>query len=50
MLTAQMANDRKDIHIDSASNISASMTELEGQSDDEIRRYISQQKQIIKKT
>lgn len=35
---------------DSTSNISASMTELEGQSEEEIRKYIGQQKQIIKKT
>ena len=44
-----MSSPRRD-PMDSASNISASMTELEGQSDEEIRKYIAQQKQIIKKT
>ena len=40
MLSAQMSSPRRE-QMDSASNISASMTELEGQSDEEIRKYIA---------
>ena len=51
MLSAQMSSPRRDSNLlDSASNVSASMNELEGQSDEEVKKYIAQQKQIIKKT
>ena len=52
MLASQMAksSSKELLGVDSVSHISASMGSLNEQNEEEVRRYISQQKQIIKKT